>query len=81
LKRYVQHPINCQCGRCNNTAGVVIEDDHILVEEIKEQPSVEKERDTYKATLEHIAKGRCSNPRQCAQEALDGDWKVEGIDL
>lgn len=24
-------------------------------------------------TLEHIAKGRCSNPKQCAQECLDGD--------
>ena len=35
-----------------------------------------KERDVYKNTLEHIAKiDRCTNPRQCAQEALDGDWR------
>jgi hypothetical protein len=66
LTRYVQHPINCVCGRCNNTARSVMET-------IEVSYAAHKDTERMKRTLEHIASGRCSNPRQCARECLDGD--------
>ena len=68
-KRYIQHVNSCSCGKCNNTGRIVEEKYWIPDEAIANLDSCVR----MKRTLEHITKGRCANPKQCAQECLDGD--------
>ena len=51
------------------------------LDELRHQiEDLSKECSVYRATLRHIAqKGRCSNPQNCAEEALVGDWKQKDV--